>query len=63
MSVAPRQYLIKFMSTHLITYSLFPLKKVGQNTFELSGISGIKTLEVHVLLPDNNNNTFLLPSW
>jgi hypothetical protein len=35
--------------------SLFPLKKVGQNTFELSGTSGIKTLELHVLLPDNNN--------
>jgi F5/8 type C domain len=35
--------------------SLFPLKKVGHNTFELSGTSGIKTLELHVLLPDNNN--------
>jgi len=35
--------------------SLFPLKKVGQNTFELSGTSGIKTLELHVLLPDINN--------
>jgi len=35
--------------------SLFALKKVGQNTFELSGTSGIKTLELHVLLPDNNN--------
>ena len=35
--------------------SLSALKKVGQNTFELSGTSGIKTLELHVLLPDSNN--------
>lgn len=35
--------------------SLSALKKVGQNTFELSGTSGIKTLELHVSLPDNNN--------
>jgi hypothetical protein len=41
--------------------SLFPLKKVGQNSFEISGISGIKTLELHVLLPkgDNNNNMYI----
>ncbi|MDP9288404.1 MAG: discoidin domain-containing protein [Thermoproteota archaeon] len=39
--------------------SLFALKKVGQDTFELSGTSGIKTLELHVLLPDNNNNKYI----
>jgi F5/8 type C domain len=37
--------------------SLFPLKKVGQNSFELSGISGIKTLEFHVLLHGSNDNS------
>jgi F5/8 type C domain len=37
--------------------SLFPLKKVGQNSFELSGISGIKTLELHVLLHGSNDNS------
>jgi lysozyme family protein len=39
--------------------SLFALKKVGQNTFQLSGTSGIKTLELHVFLPDNNNNKYI----
>jgi len=36
--------------------SLIPLKKVGQDTFELSGISGVKTLELHVVVSNINNN-------
>ena len=43
--------------------SLSALKKVGQNTFELSGTSGIKTLELHVSLPDNNNKYISFTSW
>jgi hypothetical protein len=39
--------------------SLHPLKKVTQNTFELTGISGINTLELHVLVPGKDNNTYI----
>lgn len=51
------------VNVYAVDYVLIVSAQESQNTFELSGITGIKTLEVHVLLPDNNNNTFLLPSW